>query len=116
MAYRGSVCLILFHKPGFGLDDAFRTLSACGDLCVTRKTDGLAQLAVQSSGGPILTISFQVGPATQQWVARLGERTRHAAALAHCDACFFIHITDLRAILKDITGLLVVQRALVEAT
>jgi hypothetical protein len=116
MAYRGSVCLILFHKPGFGLDDAFRALSICSDLCVTRKTDGLAQLAVQRCGGPILTISFQAGPVTQRWVAPLGKRTRHAVALGHCDACFFITLDDLSAALKDIRGLLLVQKTLSEAT
>src|SRR5262249_33457708 len=116
MSYRGSVCLILFHQPGFGLDDAFRALASCGDLCVTRKTDGLAQLAVQRSGGPVLTISFQAGPATQQWVAPLGKRSRHAAALSRCDACFFMHIADLRTMLKDITVLLEVRKTLVEAT
>lgn len=116
MAYRGSVCLIVFHKPGFGLDDGFRALSVCSELCVTRKTDGLAQLAVQSFGGPVFTISFQSGPATQRWVARLGKGTQHAEALGHCDACFFIHIADLRAMLKDITGLIVAQKILAEAT
>jgi hypothetical protein len=116
MAYRGSFCLILFHEPGFGLEGAFRALSACGDLCVTCETDGLARLAAQRSGGPALTISFQSGPATQRWTTRLGEGAEHAAALGHCDACFFIHIADLRASLKDVTGLLAVQKALVEAT
>src|SRR5205085_1220744 len=42
-----------------GLNDAFRALSTCSNLCATRKTDRLAQLAVQRPGGPILTISFQ---------------------------------------------------------
>jgi hypothetical protein len=116
MAYRGSVCLILFHKPGFGLDDAFRALSGCGDLCVTRSADGLARLAVQRPGGPVLTISFQRDPATQRWAARLGEGTPHAEALGRCDACLWIHIHDLRAILRDVTALTVVQRALMEAT
>ena len=116
MSWRGSVCLILFNKPGFDQDDAFRALSACGDLCVTRASGGLTKLAVQTFGGPALTISFQAGPATQRWIAPLGKRTRHAVALGRCDACFFITLADLSAVLKDSRGLLLVQKTLLEAT
>jgi hypothetical protein len=116
MAYRGSVCLILFHNPGFGLDEAFRTLSACTDLGVTREEDSLGRLAVQKPGCSVLRISHQSGTATQRWVAGLDRQTQNTHALGQCDACFFIHIDDLRTTLKDISSLTLVQRKLLEAT
>ena len=116
MSYRGSVCLILFRKPGFGLDEAFHTLSTCPDVCVMQNADELARLAVQTAGGSVLTISIQSGAPTQRWVGRLGQRTRHAEALNHCDWCIIIHIDDLRAITKDMATLTVMQKILAEAT
>jgi hypothetical protein len=110
---RGNVCLILFHGPDFGLDDAFRLLSACSALSVTRTADALA---VQRPGGPLLTVRFQCGPATQQWVARLGVGTPYAKPLNGCDACFWINMKDLRAVLADKNSLVRVQRILLEAT
>jgi hypothetical protein len=61
-------------------------------------------------------ISFQAGPATQRWIVSLGKRTRHAVLMGQCDACFFITLGDLSAALEDGRGLLLVQKALLEAT
>ena len=116
MSWRGSVCLILFNKPGFGQDDAYCALSACGNLCVTLATGGHAKLAVQTVDGPVLMISFQAGPATQRWIAPSGKHTRHAVTAGQCDACFFISLDDLSSVLKNSSGLLSVQKTLLEAT
>jgi hypothetical protein len=111
-ARRGE-CLILFHKPGFGLDEAFRVLSAQGDLSVTRKDDALG---VQRFGGPALTVRFAGGPTVQRVAVELGEDTRHAEGLGRCDAWFQIVVDDLDAALNDSNGLIVVQGTLLEAT
>ena len=85
---RGGACLILFHKPGFGLDDAFRLLSAEEDLVVGRQKacDGVDELRVQHRDGPSLMIKCVTGPTAQRQAIHLGTGSHHVQALSQCDA------------------------------
>lgn len=116
MSYRGSVSVILFHKPGFDLEDAFQALAACRGLDVRRNTDDLYRLDVLRPGGSYLTISFQHGAETQQWLSRLWGSTEQTEALNRCDSCFLIHIENLREVLKDSRELVMIQSVLLQAT
>jgi hypothetical protein len=119
--WRGGICLILFHKPGFGLDDAFRVLSAelAGSSVISRnrrEVDGAEVLVIQPGPGSELKIALDAGPGAQRQAAGLGKATRHAEAMGQCDALFWISVEDVRAALKDRDGLAAVQKLLLQAT
>jgi hypothetical protein len=119
--WRGGVCLILFHKRCFGLDDAFRVLTAelAGSTVISRgrrDVDGAEVLVIQPGAGPELKIALDVGPGAQRQAAGLGKGTRHAEVMGQCDALFWISVKDVRAALKNRDGLAAVQKSLLQAT
>ena len=74
-------CLVLYRKPGYGLDQAQRELAVIrGErFSVARRHD---ILAVRRKRGPVLFVRHAAGELVAQEVALIGEDNRHAAALS----------------------------------
>jgi hypothetical protein len=104
--------LVLYHKPGFGIDEAERALAAGRGRKLTRARRGDV-LAVRWKQGPVLFIRHAVGEAVTQEVAPLGDNP-HADRLAECDSLFEVSFLDLDAVLDESVSLLDVQWTLAD--
>jgi hypothetical protein len=96
--------LVLYHKPGFGLDQAEGALAR--ELSVARRGD---VLAVRWRQGPVLFVRHATGELVAQEVALIGEDHPHAEDLARCDALFEVSFLDLGEVLDESTTLCKVQ-------
>jgi hypothetical protein len=106
-------CLILFHKVGFGINQALEALAGKGVLSVARMAE---ILAVRWGQGPVLFVRHAAGKLVAEELALIGKDSPHAAALSRCNALFEVSFLDLEEVLDEINTLIEVQCTLQEAT
>jgi len=110
---------IMFHRPGFTLEDAADAL-AKSSLTVESRSDPLLgdYLLVRRTPGvtPVLRVYLSRAPHVQEEAAEIGEGTPYAVAAARCDARFEICFDDLDEVLDEINLLIETQSTLHEAT
>ncbi len=104
--------MVFFRSGSITLDDAARRLAAAG-LRVDRTGD---QLSVQWNAGPILRIRYAQDAKVTAEARQIGASSRHATAMADCDARFEVSFDDLAVVLDEVNTLIEVQMTLQEAT
>lgn len=99
--------LVFYRKPGFGIDQAARSLATGRGKRLNRARRGDV-LAVRWKSGPVLFIRHEAGEAVAQEIALLGD-TPHAEELAGCKALFEVSFLELDEVLDESISLLDVQ-------
>lgn len=105
-------CSVLFHKPGFGLDEAKVLLGERGLLVESYRRG----LTLKWHDGLSLRLYFDRSENVRREVGEIAEGTPYQEALGSFDTRFEIVFDDLEEVLDEANTLIEVQIALQNAT